>query len=308
MEATVYMYNTGTFGQWNSSTGNKVGATPGQYVAVPRSQAGYAGVSRQVPSMNTMLVRALTADANAYVSFNYNETVMKNTDRQRVREERTEESIVGTMIEIKSENSSDKMWLFSDDSYTRGFDNGFDGRKIEGIALNPQIYAVEMDGNYQINAVDNFHNTQLAFRAGQDTEYKLEFTHTNIDAKYGKLFLHDMVTNKVTDITESGSFYSFTSVSTPSAVNRFRIVTQPVSEDIDNSNIAIFNSQSTIYVRNTGTEYGKVSVYDIAGRLIGTQNITPSSVNAFNVAYHEAYIVKVEMPTDNVIKKLAISK
>lgn len=308
MEATVYMYNTGTFGQWNSSTGNKVGATPGQYVAVPRSQAGYSGVPRQVPSMNTMLVRALTADANAYVSFNYNETVMKNTDRQRVREERSEESIVGTMIEIKSENSSDKMWLFSDDSYTRGFDNGFDGRKIEGIALNPQIYAVEMDGNYQINAVDNFHNTQLAFRAGQDTEYKLEFTHTNIDAKYGKLFLHDMVTNKVTDITESGSFYSFTSVSTPSAVNRFRIVTQPVSEDIDNSNIAIFNSQSTIYVRNTGTEYGKVSVYDIAGRLIGTQNITPSSVNAFNVAYHEAYIVKVEMPTDNVIKKLAISK
>ena len=116
-----------------------------------------------------------------------------------------------------------------------------------------------------------------------------------------------MVTNKVTDISESGSAYYFTAVSTPSAVKRFRILTQPVSEDID-SNISIFNAQNTIYVRNTGTEYGKVSVYDIAGRLIGTQNITPSSVNAFNVAYHEAYIVKVEMPTDNVIKKLAISK
>jgi hypothetical protein len=114
-----------------------------------------------------------------------------------------------------------------------------------------------MDGNYQINAVDNFHNTQLAFRAGQDTEYKLEFTHTNVGSKYGKLFMHDMVTNKVTDITESGSFYSFTSVSTPSAVNRFRIVTQPVSEDID-SNISIFNAQNTIYVRNTGAEYGKL--------------------------------------------------
>ncbi len=116
-----------------------------------------------------------------------------------------------------------------------------------------------------------------------------------------------MVTNKVTDISESGSAYYFTAVSTPSAVKRFRILTQPVSEDID-SNISIFNSQNTIYVRNTGSEYGKAYVYDIAGRLIATQNISPASVNAFNVTYHEAYIVKVDMPTDNVVKKLSISK
>ncbi len=307
MEATVYMYNTGTFGQWNSSTGNKVGATPGQYVAVPKGQAGYSGVPRQIPSMNTFLVRALAANAKADISFNYSETVMKNTDRQRIREERSEESVISTVIEVKSENSSDKMWLFSDDSYTRGFDNGFDGRKIEGIALNPQIYAEEFDGNYQINAIDDFNNTQISFRAGQDTEYKLEFTHTNTENSYAKLFLHDMVTNKVTDISESGSAYYFTAVSTPSAVKRFRILTQPVSEDID-SNISIFNAQNTIYVRNTGAEYGKAYVYDITGRLIAIQNISPASVNAFNVTYHEAYIVKVDMPTDNVVKKLSISK
>lgn len=307
MEASVYMYNTGTFGHWSSVTGNKVGGTPGQYVAVPRGQAGYAGVPRQIPSMNTILVRALAADANAYVSFNYSETVMKNTDRQRILKERSEESVISTMIEVKSENSSDKMWLFSDESYSRGFDNGNDGRKIEGNALNPQIYAEEFDGNYQINAIDDFNNTQISFRAGQDTEYKLEFTHTNTETRYAKLFLHDMVTNKVTDISESGSAYYFTAVSTPSAVKRFRILTQPVSEDID-SNISIFNSQNTIYVRNTGSEYGKAYVYDIAGRLIATQNISPASVNAFNVTYHEAYIVKVDMPTDNVVKKLSISK
>lgn len=307
MEASVYMYNTGTFGQWSSVTGNKVGGTPGQYVAVPRGQAGYSGVPRQVPSMNTILVRALAADANAYISFNYSETVMRNNDRQRVREERSEESIISTLIEVKSENTSDKMWLFSDESYSRGFDNGNDGRKIEGNALNPQIYAEEFDGNYQINAIDDFNNTQISFRAGQDTEYKLEFTHTNTETRYAKLFLHDMVTNKVTDISESGSAYYFTAVSTPSAVKRFRILTQPVSEDID-SNISIFNSQNTIYVRNTGSEYGKAYVYDIAGRLIATQNISPASVNAFNVTYHEAYIVKVDMPTDNVVKKLSISK
>ena len=56
------------------------------------------------------------------------------------------------------------------------------------------------------------------------------------------------------------------------------------------------------------TEYGKAAVYDISGRLISIQNISPASVNAFNVTYHEAYIVKVDMPTDNVVKKLSISK
>lgn len=308
MEATVYMYNTGTFGQWSSGTGNKIGATPGQYVAAPRGQAGFSGVPRQVPSMNTILVRALNADANAFVSFNYNQTVMKNTDRQRVREELTEESVVSTVIEVKSENASDKMWLFGNENYTRGFDNGNDGRKIEGNALNPQIYAEEANGNYQINAIDDFHDTQIAFRAGQDTQYQLEFTHTNIERMYSKLFLHDMITNKVVDITANGSVYLFNAESTPSAIKRFRILTRPASEEIENTNITVFNSQNTIYVRNTGNEYGKAYVYDIAGRKIASQRIAPTSVNAFNVTYHEAYIVKIEMPTENTIKKLSINK
>ena len=87
--------------------------------------------------------------------------------------------------------------------------------------MGQQIYAVEEDGNYQINAVNDFNNTSIAFQAGQDTEYKMTFTNENIDKKYAKLYLYDTEANKVVDITENGSVYEFTAQSTPKPVLRF---------------------------------------------------------------------------------------
>jgi hypothetical protein len=258
--------------------------------------------------MNTILVRAFSADANAYLSFNYNEVVMRNNDRQRMRAVSEEDSVISTVIEVKSELSSDKMWLFQNEHYSRGFDNGGDGIKIEGNALNTQIFAVENDGIYQINAINDFHNTLLAFRPGQDAEYEMEFTHTNTDRLYRKIFLHDLETNTIADITESGSAYRFSAISAPAAAKRFRIITRPTTEETEDlsSNITIFNAQNTIYIRNTGNEHGLAHVFDIAGRKIATQAIAPNSVSAFNVSYHEAYIVKADMLTENTIKKIII--
>jgi len=83
MEASVYMYNTGTFSQWNAAPGAKTGGIPGQYTAVPKENAGLSDLPVQVPSMGSMLVRVLSADANAFISLNYNSVVMGNSDRQR---------------------------------------------------------------------------------------------------------------------------------------------------------------------------------------------------------------------------------
>jgi hypothetical protein len=308
MDAVVYLYNTGKFTQWRDSSSTKIGEMPGSYVAAPKNTAGLAGIPRQVPSMNSILVRATTSDNQAYININYNNVVMGNTEKQRIKNVSFEENISSTVIEVKGTSSQDKIWLFSKDEFTRNYDNGYDGRKILGSALNPQIYAVEEDGNYQINAVDNIHNTLLAFQAGQDTEYTMTFSHENSNGKYGKIYLHDLETNLVVDVTQDNSEYLFEAQSTPLPSNRFKIITQSAQEISNNAEnqISVFNLSNTIYIQNTGNEHGNAYVYDLAGRKITSQKITANSVITVNVNKQQVYIIKIETLTEKIIKKLSI--
>jgi hypothetical protein len=119
------------------------------------------------------------------------------------------------------------MWIFSNPKYTRAFDNGADGRKMLGSSKVTQLYSMENDGNYQINAVNTLNETYLGFQPGEDTEFKMTFVHQNVDAQYSAVYLVDLVENKTVDITASGSEYNFTATIVTPAYQRFKIVARP---------------------------------------------------------------------------------
>jgi hypothetical protein len=309
MDAVVYLYNTGMFTQWRDSSSTKIGEMPGSYVAAPKNTAGLAGVPRQVPSMNSMLVRATASNDEAYIYINYDNVVMGNSEKQRVKSTGFEESISSTVIEVKGTNSQDKMWLFSKEEFTRNYDNGSDGRKILGSALNPQIFAVEEDGNYQINAVNDINNSTLAFQAGQETEYELVFTHENSTIRYSKIYLHDMIENSITDITESGSTYQFEAKSSPEPIKRFRIITKKTDSPIENSSdINIFSSKNTLYVQNFGEETGDIYVYDITGRMYYHSKLQENSIHPISVSGQNIFIIKVLTPKEEKVEKIFMNK
>lgn len=311
MDSTVYMYNTGTFAQWQALKSTRIGNTPGQYTSAPQNLAGYSQVPRQVPSMNSMLVRIKAGvsvpTANSYISINYNSVAMGNTDLQRAPAIEDNENPACTIIDVESELSSDRMWIFTKESCKRTFDNGDDGVNMEGTALSPQIYGVEADGNYQIDAVNDMNNTVLAFQAGQDTEYTLTFTHENIAGRYSKIYLLDLAERTVVDITENGSTYSFTAQSTPKAVNRFRIITSP--EETGNeapSKIKIFNSYNSVYVLNNSQQPGDMYIYDISGRSFGHQKVAANSISTIPITLQDAYIVKFVSTEETKTEKIII--
>lgn len=313
MDSTVYMYHTGSFGSWSSAAAGKVGENAGQYVSVPQNKAGTSTIPRQVPSMGSMLIRlkptVSTSTANCYVNFNYASLVMKNTDLLRAPSAKNDiQSVaVNTRIDVTGNNTQDKMWIFSDDSCSRGFDNGDDGIKILGTALQPQIYAVEADGNYQINAVSDMNNTTIAFQAGEDTEYTLTFNHEFAETKYEKIYLHDLVENTILNITENGSIYKFTATSTPNAVNRFRIITKSIGEEsTTQSNVKLFVAEQSIYVQNFSDFDGTVYLYDVTGRLHGTTRISPNGVVFFPAKAYNAYIVKTVLLNETVTQKIVL--
>jgi len=310
-EATVYLYNTGTFNQW-TNVGQKIsGDNPGQYNAVPKGHAGDIGIPRQIPSMQAMLVKAMSNSTNATFGITYNSVVMNNTDLQRIKESNDVISSdkICTLIDINGTNYSDRMWIFSDPNCTHHFDNGEDGAKMLGSAFSPQLYAVESDGNYQVDGVDDMNNTVLGFQAGQDINYTLTFTQLNIKSKYAGVYLTDKVENKTIDITESGTTYSFLAESTSQTVNRFVIVTRPYeqgSPDKD-SQLKIFSSKSTIMVQNLSTVNGELMIYDIAGHYLKKVTL-PSNGGITSVTgiIPGAYIAKAFTSKEGVTKRIIV--
>jgi len=313
-EATVYLYNTGTFDQWTQSSGaNAPGTGAGQYVAVPKNTAGSSNLPRQIPSMQALLVKAMSNSSDATFGITYNTVVMNNTDPQRSPginyQPGTDQ--VSTMIDVKGTNYSDRMWLFTQQGCTQNFDNGWDGVKMPGIALTPQIFAVGNDGNYQVNAVDDINNTLLGFQAGQDVEYTMTFTHQNLTGKYEAVFLVDLVENKAVDITESGSTYSFVAESTPTSVNRFKIATRNIEKDAPDKNtqLKIFSSGNTVFVQNLGSLNGEMNIYDMMGRYIRRANFGPYGVTAIQAgSIPGAYVVNAATTGERVSKRIILGK
>jgi hypothetical protein len=273
MEASVYFYNTGSYNDWKSSAAIKYDSVcnnPGQYIVSTLYSAGTTiGIPAQIPSMQAFLVKATGNSTNATLNIPYSSVIQQNETRQTAQSVKTlnQKKIVSTRIDVKGSRFADRMWLFTVPTCTHSFDNGWDGRKFMGSPLTPQLFAMENDDNYQIDAVDDINNSALGFLAGEDSNYTLTFTHTNMDSLCSRIYLQDLVANKVVEITKSGSEYSFVSLQTDS-VERFRIITSPYITDSNETDqqFKIFSSKQCIYIHNFSNLQGKVMLYDMTGR------------------------------------------
>jgi len=271
-DKTVYIYNTGSLADWTGETGSGSGESPGQYVSAPQNTAGIGGIPGQIPSMQGFLIMINTATPTSTTfGIPYSSVATRNKDIQRVRALSNTTEIF-TRIDVSGTRYSDKMWIITNPTCTRGYDNGWDGYKLFGSTLAPQIWAIEAAGDFQVDALDDINNTYLGFMKGEDTNYKMTFTNESLYSNYPSLYLVDSLENTLTDITESGTTYSFTADQTPKPYRRFKIVTSPGNvtntATIKNSDLTIFSSQQTIFVQNQSDLTGSFMLYSISGQLI----------------------------------------
>jgi hypothetical protein len=313
MEQSIFLYNTGSYGQWTTNTGvSSNGSLPGQYISVPLATAGSNNVPGEVPSMSSMLVKTgADKSAQSYMKFNYKDVIIKNSTIQRVKsvDAISSTDLVSTMIDLIGQHYSDRMWIFTEPSCTRNFDNGWDGRKILGSSLAPQIYALEPDGDYQVNSVSNMHNTDLAFQAGDEVEYTLKFTHENIQQRYAGVYLVDLVENKTVDVTQNGSTYTFATAQTDTPAKRFKILTRPYEKDAPDTEaqVKIFTAPGRVFVHNLSTIKGECTLYDIAGRAIKNASFAANSVTeVLNNLTPGAYVVNTITNGEKVSKRVIV--
>jgi len=232
------------------------------------------------------VVKAMANDPNATFGVPYSSVVIKNVDLQRVRSTVSNSSdFVYSTIDVVGAHGGDRMWLFTNSGCTHSFNNSWDGYKMFGSALVPQLFAKETDGDYQVDAVNDVNNTDLGFQAGTDTEYTLRFTHTNTQSVYDKLYLLDNVTGSVTDITASGAEYVFTAQTSSTPTARFKIITtvNNATGNIDvnsNSLLKVYSSHKTIFAQNLSKDNGYLMVYDVAGRFVSKLPFNAMSVTS----------------------------
>jgi len=333
-EAVVYLYNTGSFGSWSTqgglSTYDEASATAGQYLAIPKRAAGIGvDLPNEIPSMSGFLVKATSTTGS--VAITYSTGTTNNVYAQRVKAANTNTvantivntttdtvadniaddvvNISCTTIDVSCQHAADKMWIITESSCTNEFDNGWDGPKIMGSALSPQIYAVEPDGNYQVNSISDMNNTELGFQAGQDDEYTFTFNHQNLDKRYAGVYLVDLVTNKTVDVKENGSVYSFLKSIVPTPEKRFRIVTRPYEKNASDkeTQVKIFSSESSIFIQNFGDVNGECRVYDIAGHYLMKVPFVAKGVTSITRSLRPgAYIAVAVTGGEKVSKQLMV--
>jgi len=314
MENTVYLYNTGSYNDWVAQGSGGLSASkdtivPGQYVAVPYKAGGNGGLPTQIPSMQAFLVRANSDNSSATVSISYTEagTIVKNTSKQRS----SNIQHPCTIIDVKGSGFGDRMWLISEPSCSHNFENGWDGTKMYSEGAT-QLFAMESSGNYQVNTVDDIHNSYLGFQAGATDTYTMTFTNENTSSQYSALYLIDMFeNNKVTDITNSGTTYTFSSNATDTPEKRFKIVTNfgaiTDNQTIGNEKISVYCFQNTVFINNVSNINGILHIYDIMGRLI--QNTIFNAKNNSSLPINlpaGTYLVKAKVGNDELVQRIII--
>ena len=232
------------------------------------------------------------------------------------------QDLVGTRIDVQGTRFSDQMWLFSVASCTYNFDNGWDGYKMFGTSMAPQLFAMEPDGYYQVASIPDVNNTYLGFSAGVDTSYTFTFTHQNLANRYQQLYLIDSVANKITDIYTTGSKYHFTAQTSINPIKRFKIVTSKPADynqsgsiltNIDQlvtitKNLKIYYADKNIYIENTAHQNGEMTLYNAAsGKIIKNIKFSAEGTSIIDANLPRGlYVVNGTTLSENVTEKMII--
>ena len=215
-EAVIYIFNAGTStDQKNAGAAASDATSAGQWISMPVDAASYTGWTlTTIPAQQAFLINAsgavgdthtLTLDYKKHV---YDPAVASGATIQPLRApKRTtndEPEIVRLHVEGESGNA-DNLLLFERADFSYGFDNGWQGRKIEGKSFAPQLYTVSEDGNMSIDAVPDVESTLIGFKAGNmDEHYTFTFNYDGED----ELFLIDTQTGTYTRV-ENDTTYEF---------------------------------------------------------------------------------------------------
>lgn len=295
-EATIFIYNTGSYAEWKEQVSNTLGFTPGQTIAIPVNVVSTLGSEypHTIASSQAFFLASHPGGGQFIVDYEKNVyNPASSSNQKRVISEVNPEFNV-LKIDVKSSQSNDRLYLIEHKDCTPNFDNGYDAIKIFDNN-GPQIFAINDSIYTSINTSNSIVNQSIGFRG--DSEYEMYTLTFNIDKlySYDKLYLYDIITNEYVDIlsNETYTFYHIQSNNEP----RFLITTDKKNGDRD-----IVTATETIDSFNEINLNDIIYIYNFNGHLIYNSKVDSS--NDLNNLTNGIYIVI----TNNKTFKLCLLK
>ena len=194
VEKTIYIFNAGSPEDYESAGAGAASATAaGQYIVLPIASAPWVSPTVTViPAMQAFSVYA--TGANPSLTLDYNRLVYtpaltsvgvvptRAPRRDKVAEDAPE--VISLHVTAGSGYAANAYILGRED-FADSFDDGWDGRFMEGDEAAPQLYAPTENGNLVINCVPNIEGTVVCFKRGSvDSEYTFTFSYEGEERWY----------------------------------------------------------------------------------------------------------------------------
>ena len=294
-EATINIYNTGSYAEWKAQT-NTVGFNPGQTIAIPINVISKLGPEypRTIASSQAFFVTSYLGGGQFIVDYEKNVYSSNSFNNQKRTISKDDHQFNVLKINVKSSTSNDRLYLIEHANCTPNFDNGYDAIKLFDNN-GPQIFAINDSIYTSINTDSSLINQRIGFKG--DSEYEMYTLTFDIDKlhSYSKLYLYDIITNEYVDIlnNETYIFYNFPSYNDA----RFLITTDKKTEDND-----ITTTLETIHTINEVNLNDVICIYNFNGHLIYNSKVDSS--NDLNNLTNGIYIVI----TNNKTFKLCLLK
>lgn len=200
-------------------------------------------------------------------------------------------------ISVSGNGYSDQTFVRFNESATSGFDQDLDAYKLFGKEAAPQLYSLLPGDNAAINTlpfIETDPHVSLGFKAGTENTYTLTVAGIESFDTATPLFLEDVKTNSTVNLRQN-PLYSFTAVP-GDPEHRFNLhfknatgIDEPVS-----CQVGIYSNQHFVFVNNPDKRQGNIAIYDIAGRLLMSNQLSGNILNKMDVGtYSGNLLVKV---------------
>ena len=233
-EKSIYIYHTGTYAEWEAKKDEIIntktsGSTvlPGQYTVIPIHSSPYIGVDSVIPAMQGFFVK--TTDTGAKLKLVYNRVVYDSkyfkTSTQPMRApsrtmELSDAPEVMVLTVVGDSLGADRVHILSRGDFSQSYEDGWDGRKVEGDAVAPKLSVVKDCGEMAVAAIETPEGQYLSFRAGEDSIYTFTF-----DYEGETIYLYDRLADEAAEI-RTGNTYTFCATN-KTAAERFLITATP---------------------------------------------------------------------------------
>ena len=195
VEQTIYIFNAGTPDEYDpNDSGAEDAEDPGTYIVLPINSASWTDPTITViPAMQAFSVFA--TGSNPSLTLNYNRLVytpaltsvgVVPTRAPRRAGAETENAPEVIRLRVAAESGyAAKAYILGREDFNEGFDDGWDGRFMEGDYAAPQLYAPTENGNMVINCVPEIEGTVLCFKPGTaDNDYTFSFSYEGEESWY----------------------------------------------------------------------------------------------------------------------------